>query len=365
MKGNSTTASELLELLSEVTSGVEKFAAREKALGRSVQIRESNAREAVAAEGASLQREYKQLESEAREDHQKDVTALESSFEARHRRLDAAQIQVRNQVIEGYQATEGQKKARLQKEFMDAGERRERLLGEAEERFQHDSAEAADLSQTLVLVEKEAVRALRGFRELQRQLISSLKRGLPVSDESIQSDELTETQWMLQSQVNGFRGRALVSWFNALPIALQLFLAILLIGILPAGLSFAGLIDMAFYIPLTLSVVPVVLALVGYLKARSAAAEFVASIEKKLAVAKRDRLQFKEEVGVRHQSRLQEIDREYREVKSAFDSGIGTGGGELGGSGKYASPDAVERRANRIKEAVSEAFNRRKQRIDR
>ncbi|NRB74836.1 MAG: ATP-binding protein, partial [Verrucomicrobiales bacterium] len=362
MKANSLSANETLKLLEDLTTGVEAFAAREKGFERAVQLRDSSLRQNVADEKAAIKEatsgKIEKLKESANA-RKEEITAVTRERELT---IDKAQITVRNQVIGGIQQTQGKRKAQAQKAYMDAGKRRESDLGEAGFTYQARSTESTELSNSLVKIEKGMVKSLRGFRSLQRQLIEELKGA--VRDDVVEADSvaLSEKRNQLASRFKAFRGQPLVGLVNGFPLVMQIFLVLLMGGIMPLLMSTVGGPEVTYIASLGGAVGVVIVLLLFFVIARGQAASFLGEISPLAVSAKKERLALKESVEQDYQDRVAEIEKKFREAKAAFDKELQSDG--EGSGTKYDGPDAVEERANRLKEAAGKHRDRRLELID-
>ena len=155
-KSNKLSVAGTLSLLEKFTTGIFSFFEREKGIDRARQLRESSQRQNIEERRAELEKEHRDALSRVREQAAAFCDTVKEVFAHRRVRIDRAQIVVRNEVIAQLQATEGQHRAGLQREFMKAGSRRERLLSEATATYEQRDATAKRFQARFVKMEKAA-----------------------------------------------------------------------------------------------------------------------------------------------------------------------------------------------------------------
>ncbi|MEM9016608.1 MAG: hypothetical protein AAGC68_06310, partial [Verrucomicrobiota bacterium] len=145
MKSNKASATEILNWLDEVVSGTNSFAEREQGIERARQLKDSNLRSSIVEQKTEIQRWYEREVETLQDEGEMWKGRIDEVFAARGVRIDQAQIEVRNQVIARLQESEGQRKGLLQRDYMEAGRRRENDLASAEARHEAESSEYAGL----------------------------------------------------------------------------------------------------------------------------------------------------------------------------------------------------------------------------
>lgn len=352
MNSDLPSAPESLSLLGRFHDGAIGFAEREKGLERARQLRESGRRQTLEEERAAAGRRLR-----AEIDALRDATAvtcasLEETARKRRARVDRAQIQLRNATIAEIQAVEGQHRAGLQREYMDAGRRREHALAQAAAGHEEGIAAAKNLHGRFIKLEKTAVSALRGYGGLQRALLFALKETetpLPW-DGGLDSlaATLTKQGEELEAAVKGLRRSPLVAWFSGFPLVLQIFLALALGGIVPLAAPPLGLGNVSWGLSLGLAGGVASLLVALWFAGHGPAKRFCETGTRRFAEAKAMRLAFRESVDLRARIAVEAAESEYQRVKSAFEQGLKTKPGTTGGR-RYPSPEAVEARAAEIR----------------
>lgn len=348
MNSDPLSAPESLAILGRFHAGATGFAEREKGLERARQLRESGRRQTLEEERAAVERRLRSEIDALRDEAAAACAAREATARNRRARVDRAQIHLRNATIAAIQAVEGQHRAGLQREYMDAGRRREQALARAAAEHEEGSAAAKGLHGRFTRLEKAAVSALRGYGGLQRALLFALKETeTPLPWEGgldALADSLAKQHESLAAAVKALRQSPLVVWFSGFPLVLQLFLVLALGGVLPLAAPPLGLGAVPWGLSLGVAGGLAALLLALWFAGRGPAKRFAAAETRRFAEAKAMRLAYREAVDLRARVAVEAAEAEYERVKSAFEQGLKTKPGAASGR-RYANPEAVEARA--------------------
>lgn len=353
MKSESLSAPETLQLLEQLSGGVRAFADREKGLDRARQLRDSSLRQTIEEQRAEIEREHGRSVARLREEAVAACEAIANVSRTRKARIEKAQISVRHAVIAGIQATEGQHRAGLQRSYMNAGRKRETRLAEVTATYEAGQAVSKKIQTRFVKLEKAAASALRGFGSLQQRLLVSLKEvEAPVSGGVSEADLNTRHETL--SQVTRKFGRSpLVAWFSGFPLILQLFLVMGVAGAAPLVMPSFGM-TLSWTVSLVAGGAVVILLVLLWSAARKLAVRFLDDHLESLVEAKGMRLRHREEVEIAYRVTVDEIEVDYARVKAEFEHGLKVGPGGARGHYRYAGPDEVEKRAERLKQRLVE-----------
>lgn len=352
MNADPLSAPESISLVERFHAGVRGFAEREKSLERARQLRESGRRQSLEEERAEIERRHRAAVEAAREETAARCAALDELARKRRLRLDKGQIAVRNAVVAATQASEGQHRAALQREFMEAGRRREQALAAANDANEEAVAAAKATHARFLKLEKAALRGLRGYGGLQRRLLVALKDTEAPSpgkiDETLPDDSLALLHEALAASVKALRKSPLVAWFGAFPLVLQAFLVLALGGIAPLLPPHLGIGALSWPLSLGIAGCVVVLLLLLWLGGGRTAAEFASREIPRFAEAKALRLRHRESADLRHKLAVETAESEYERVKSAFEQGLKRKPASSGAR-RYPNPEAVEKRAEALR----------------
>lgn len=352
MNSKDLSARDTLKLLEKLTSGVRAFAEREKGIDRARQLRDSSQRQSIEEQRIELEKEHRSAVDRVREVAAAECEVVAQVYEQRRTRVEKSQIGVRNRVIAGIQATEGQHRAILQREFMDGGRKREQLLGIANSGYEDGQATAKKAQTRFVKLEKTAAAALRGFGDLQRRLIVALKEvEIPVERE-VSDEELSARYEELAGETKNLARTPLVAWFSGFPLTLQIFLILGIGGVAPVFAPYFGGVSVSWWVSLGLATLLAGLLVFLWMAARARAAAYLADCLDSIVEAKAMRLKFRESVEVRYRVAVDEIEVAYAKVKANFDQGLKRRPGSGQGHSRYAGPEEVEKRAERLKLAL-------------
>jgi DNA segregation ATPase FtsK/SpoIIIE, S-DNA-T family len=361
VKSESLSAPETLKLLGQVSGGVRSFADREKGLDRARQLRDSALRQTIVEQQAEIEREHRAAVSRLREEDVQSCDALAAVGRTRRARLEKGQIVVRQAVIAGIQASEGQHRAALQRNFMNAGRKREQRLAEVTGAYEEGEAISKKILARFAKLEKAAAAALRGFGSLQRRFLVALKEvEAPVSVDVSETDLNTRHETL--SLATRKLGRSpLVAWFSGFPLIVQLFLVLAAAGAAPLVMPSFGM-QLSWVVSLAVGLVLAGLLVALWVVARKAAQRYLDIYLASLVEAKGMRLRYREGVEIGYRVAVDEIEVEYARVKAEFDHGLKEGPGGARVASRYAGPEAVEKRAERLKERLAA---QQSQRVDR
>lgn len=355
MNSDPLSALETIDRITRFHAGARSFAEREKGLERARQLRESGRRQTLDETRAAIEKQHQAALASLRDEAARACAHLESTARIRRIRLDKGQISVRHSVIGAIQATEGQHRAALQREYMEAGRRREQTLTIAQAAFEEGSASAKAIHGRFTKMEKAAVSGLRGYGSLQRRLLLSLKdtetpQPWPGTLTSLE-DTLTKQHEELSASVKRLRKAPLVACFAAFPIILQIFLLLGIGAAVPLVAPALGMAPVSWALSLGIAGTITVLLIVLWTVGRKPASTFVTTETERFASAKALRLRHREMIDSDQRLAIETAEAEYNRVKSAFEQGLKE---KPGASGKrrYANPDAVEQRAQILREKL-------------
>ncbi len=366
VKTSKLSAFESLDLLSDLATGMESFAKRESALVRAAKITESQQRQSLEGKEREIGAAYAAAVARIEEEHEGSCAKVFGVYEDRGVRIDAAQIQVRNQVIERRQQSEGQRKGQLQRVFMDAGKRRKSRTVEADQILQERSSRSLEIDNRLIKLEKAAIRHLRGFRSQQRSLISLLRDSRIGSPDATAPDEIEKRGIELQSVLRDFQKQFLVQLFNGIPASALILIVILIGGGLPFLIAQLGGPDLSLEVAFVLAGVMSLLIWAAFGMTRRRAAAFLDDFENPIMSVKAARVLLSKQIEKDHQEALLLIKSEFEKAEASFEGGIRRD--QKGGSaedGKYAGPEEVEVRAQRLKDQIDGARQRRIESLER
>lgn len=355
MNSDLPSASESLSLLGRFHTGVNGFSDREKGLERARQLRESGRRQTLEETRARIELRHRSDVAALRDEAATACADRENTARKRRTRMDRAQITLRNQTIAAIQAVEGQHRAGLQRDYMEAGRRREQTLALAAAEHEQGLAAARSFHARFTKLEKSALSALRGYGGLQRGLLVALRETeTPLPGEvslAALADTLTKQHEELTGSVRALRRSPLVSWFSAFPLVLQIFLLLALGGVFPLAAPHLGLAPLPWGGSLALTGGAAALVLVLWILGHRPAARFASEETRRFAEAKAMRLAYREGVDLRARVATETAEAEYQRVKTAFEQGLKSGSGG-GGGRRYPSPEAVESRAAALREKL-------------
>ncbi|NLT71729.1 MAG: hypothetical protein GXX91_13705, partial [Verrucomicrobiaceae bacterium] len=349
MKSEPSSAPETLDLLGRFASGLRSFAEREKGLERARQLRDSSLRQTMAERRAGIEREHAAVVERLHEETEDSGETLATVARTRRERIDRARIRVRQAVIAEIQAREGHYRAALQRDFMDAGRERERRLAEAEATYAEHESVSHKIQGRYGKLEKAVAARLRGFARLQRRFLVELKEvEAPVRAEVAASD--LEARYELLSRATRRLGRSpLVIWFSGFPLVLQLFLLLGAAAVAPLVLP-----RVSWVASLTAGVALAVGVVMLWTVARKTARRFLENHLATLVEAKEMRLRHREEGEIRYRVALDEIELDHARVKEEFEKGLKQGPGGTDEPSRYATPEEVEERAERLKRTLAD-----------
>jgi hypothetical protein len=351
VKSESLSAPETLKLLEQVSGGVRAFADREKSLDRARQLRDSSLRQTCEEQGAEIEREHGRAVARLREEAVASCEAITNVSRTRKARIEKAQISVRNAVIAGIQATEGQHRAALQRSYMNAGRKRESRLAEVTAAYEEGQALSKRIQTRFVKLEKAVASALRGFGSLQGRLLVSLKEvEAPVSAGVSEADLNTRHETLSQA-TRQFARSPLVAWFSGFPLILQLFLLLGAAGSAPLVLPSFGM-QVTWVTGLAAGGAMVILLVLLWSVARKTAVRYLEEYLESLVEAKGMRMRHREEVEIAYRVAVDEIEEEYARGKSEFEHGLKATPRGARGHHRYEGPDDVEKRAEELKQRL-------------
>lgn len=358
MKHKPISTPESIDLLQRVTDGLRSFSEREKGIERARKLKNSNFRQSLIEREELIEKENAEAVSQLRNRANEEKARIEEIFTQRKLRIDKAQIDVRNRVISEIQHTEGQRRAVLQRKFMQAGKARETDLAENNALHDQRLAESNKWQKRFTTLEKESVKSFNGFHSLRSELISALKNLSEASAKGISPDRLEEMHRDLRERLKTHRRNPLIAWFNGFPFTLQIFLILAIGGGLPFLLSLVDVTAVSYPVAIGGAVGLSILVGVLFLVARVKALAFASDYNDSLLEARKSRLQFREWVEHSYKLRNQQIESEFQKTKTEFDKGLATATKEEETSAagkKYSGPEDVEARATALKDRLAGA----------
>lgn len=355
MNSDPLSARDTIETLSRFHAGARSFAEREKGLERARQLKESGRRQTLEETRAAIEKQHQASLAALRDEAAHACSLLEATTRQRRIRLDKSQISVRHSVIGAIQATEGQHRAALQREYMEAGRRREQALALAQANFEQATTNAKSIHARFTKIEKAAVKGLRGFGSLQRRFLVALKdteTPLPWDGgPELIEETLTKQHDSLSSAVKRLRQSPLTAWFSAFPLVLQIFLLLGLGAAIPLIAPALGLAPVPWILSLAPAAGLAVIMILLWTAGRKPAAAFVEAETTNFAEAKALRLRHREIIETDHRVALESAESEYKRVKSAFEQGLKERP-DTHEKRRYPNPEAVEKRAQELREKL-------------
>ncbi len=352
MNSDPLSAPESVSLVGRFHAGARSFAEREKGLERARQLRESSRRQTLEEQHAEIERRHRAAVAAMTEKAETKVHTFDELAKKRRVRLDKGQIAVRNAVVGAMQASEGQHRAVLQRDFMEAGRRREQALARAAAEHEEAGAATKAIHARFLKLEKAAVAALRGYGGPQRRLLVALKdTETPLPDEAgapPAEESLAALHTGLSAAVKRLRQSPLLAWFGGFPLVLQLFLVLGLGAVLPFVAPHLGLGGISWPLSLGIAGATAALLLVLWFAGRGPAAAFAAAETPRFVEAKALRLRHRESLDLRHRLAVETAEAEYNRVKSAFEQGLKHKPSDSSPR-RYPDPGAVEKRAEALR----------------
>ncbi|NBT30157.1 MAG: hypothetical protein EBT18_11900, partial [Gammaproteobacteria bacterium] len=269
---NKASTKDTLDWFEQVVRGTQSFADREKGIDRARQLKTSNYRSDLAEQQSLIEKETAETVNLLQRESEEEKGVIDQVFATRKLRIDAAQIGVRNQVIQGIQQSEGARRAGLQHEFMVAGRERDIRLAQIAADNEQKSAESKSFQSRFVKLEKATAESLKGFGSLHRSFVTGLKEIGEGDEEDISSEKLTEVHSDLASRFKSYRKNPLVALFNGFPVAIQIFLWLALGGLAPFVSPAIGGPELPLPLCLGVGGALAVLSLVFFFVARGSAA---------------------------------------------------------------------------------------------
>lgn len=352
MKSDLRSAAETIALIERFHAGARSFAEREKGLERARQLRLSGQRQSLEEKRAAIESRHKTAVARLREEAADRVARIDEVLRLRRIRLDRGGIAVRNQVVAAIQAREGQHRAALQRDYMDAGRRREQALAAATTAHEEQSAVSRAIQSRFLKLEKTAVKGLGGYGSLQKRFLFALKetetpRPWKKREATLEA-ELERRHSELSDAVRTLRASPFVAWFARVPVLLQVFLILGLATVLAFAGPALGLPPMPPALPFGVAAVLAGAIVGAWFAGRSVAVSFVTDETASFTETKELRLGQRESVEVRHRQAIEEAEAQYNRVKSSFEQGLKERPGS-GASPRYLNPEAVERRTEAIR----------------
>ena len=100
---NKASTKDTLDWFEQVVTGTQSFADREKGIDRARQLKASNYRSDLAEQQSLIEKETAETVNLLQRESEEEKAVIDQVFATRKLRIDAAQIEVRNQVIQGIQ----------------------------------------------------------------------------------------------------------------------------------------------------------------------------------------------------------------------------------------------------------------------
>lgn len=352
---NKASTKDTLDWFEQVVTGTQSFADREKGIDRARQLKTSNYRSDLAEEQSLIEKETAETVNLLQKESDEEKAVIDQVFATRKLRIDAAQIEVRNQVIQGIQQSEGARRAGLQHEFMVAGKERDTRLAQIAADNEQKSAESKSFQSRFVKLEKATAKSLKGFGSLHRSFVTGLKEIGEGDEEDISSEKLTEVHSDLASRFKSYRKNPLVALFNGFPVAIQIFLWLALGGLAPFVSPAIGGPELSLPLCLGVGGALAVLSLVFFFVARGSAASFLEETKSGYIEGKKYRLGFKKSLEDWFTQSTEEAHTAFERRKSNFEKGLGKSETVLLGEGKYTGPEDVEERASKLRDRLDAA----------
>lgn len=356
MKHKPLSTPESIDLLQRVTDGLRSFSEREKGIEKARKLKNSNLRQSIEAREDLIDKENAEAVSQLRAKADSAKARIEDVFSRRKLRIDKAQIAVRNQVISEIQQVEGQRRAALQKEYMDAGRVRETNLTENSALHDQRLAESSKWQKRFTALEKESVRSFNGFHSIRSELLRALKNLNEATAKGVPPERLEEMHQDLYGRLKRFRRNPLIAWFNGFPLTLQIFLILAVGGGLPFLLGLVGKEGVSYTATVGGAAALCVAIGILFVTSRIKALSFASEYNDALIEAKKSRLQFREWVEQSFKLKNQQIESEFQRVKADFEKGLAKAAKEESEKErKYNSPEEVEARASALRARLDEA----------
>lgn len=357
---NKASTRDTLEWLEQVVTGTQSFAEREQGIDRARQLKTSNFRSDLAGQQALVEKETAEAVNLLQREAEEEKAVISRVFAERKLRIDSAQIEVRNQVIQGIQQNEGARRAQLQRQFMEAGKERDTRIANIAAEYEQKSAESKAIQSRFIKLEKAAVKSLKGFGSLHKSLVTALKGIEDGDEEEASAETIAELHSRLASRFKSYRKNPLVGFFNGFPVGIQIFLWLALGGLAPFVSPNVGGPELPVGLCLGAAGGLSVLSLLLFFAARGKAAAFLKENRSDFIQGKKYRLGFKNETESWFTKSNEDAHATFEKRKSDFEKGLGTSDPVLRGEGKYAGPDDVEQRAadlrNRLDSAKAARF---------
>ncbi|MDF1852362.1 MAG: FtsK/SpoIIIE domain-containing protein [Verrucomicrobiales bacterium] len=352
------SARESIRQVGELLRELEGFTQSEKEIESARFRQTSQLRKGLEEEKEGLEKERKESLSRLEQERDEEIARVRSVLAERIKRTEKAQITVRNAVISGIQAIQGERKGALQYRFMEAGKTREKSIAEAARIYDEEYPEAVEMNSHWVRLEKQTVHALRGFPASKNLIIRSLKESEPSAKPNRDTPALQSDAEEFFIRLSAFRKTFGVMLNNVLPLAVQVFLLLAAGGLAP--FLWGGLEGpkMTFAISLGVALVLSLPLLMLFLNAKSQARKFAEEAADELVAAKADRLGVKRSVSSKQEKAIEAAETLFAKEKAAFESGLVSDEEGQGGT-RYAGPADVEERAARLKAEIEGAEERR------
>lgn len=350
MKPKPLSAEDTLQRIEAFTEGITSFAVRENRIEYAEKLAVSNQRQTeeenrskAESERESQSAQLSEWEAEAREQ-------LEAIVVGRGEWIEKARLNVRRSVLEGIQNAEEEKRYRLQMEMIESAKRRDQKVAAALAEVEARKGQHRDIETELDSIYEEVRKKFWGFPMIRKKL-ESIMEGTP--SEGTKSATLEEAQQRLSKIWAKTRKNPMLALYAAVPLWLQLLLALVLGGValimLPALATSMEGINARSLVWGTLGMVLLILLIYG--TAVSTVGGAAKTLGRGLAQAGAARSLINAQLDEWLREQREVFEAEHREVEEAFHSGLKTTGAAAG-SKRLEAPEQVDQKEQRIRQRL-------------
>ncbi|MEM7697694.1 MAG: FtsK/SpoIIIE domain-containing protein [Verrucomicrobiota bacterium] len=348
----SLAAGEVLRALRDVTSEIASYAEKEAGLARARNLRDSDLRQSLEESRRTIERERDDAieAAQSRADAWRDE--LGEVVAERRRRIDRAQITVRNEVVQSIEAAKGAHRGNLQAQYMGATRDFDRAKVVAEQNRDAALAEFAPLSGKFEKLEERAVKSMRGYRGLRQRYLDRLAKSGQADGEVADLDRLASLGKPLAKRTKSLSGNGLLAWFGWVPWWVQIIVVLGISAVVPWG---SGLIldaPIPWLWALGGGVLGAVFVLILYAIGQASVASFLRKSGKLIDEVAAIRGRHVGAIEAAYDDEVGAAEARFIEIKQAFESGI-SGKVEEGSPSRYPSPEAVEQRAESLRQRLA------------
>ncbi len=350
MTSSRHSIAETLRRLKDFTATIGSFAVREGQIDYAEKLARSQAQESREEGRSRVEAETEAARAEIAEWRGEALAAVDSVYRARSATVERAKRNVRRQVLEGIEESEGRRKYELQRRMMESARERDRNVAAARTELEAKQADFLDFEARFDALRDDALSRFRGFPGLRRRLQAAAGGEDSGRDRAVSLDAEALQKWNRRAAGLHRRVRAnlALGLFARVPVwalagaALALGAALYLLG--PRlGIPRDGPLPAV----LLAAAAPGVVLILVYAMMQAAAGGLAARLSKCL----RQGFRLREEGQRRFEEALQEriaaFEEAHRRVEEAFRSGIqesGTDAGKL----RVRVPEQVDEKADRI-----------------